>query len=431
MLSLDFIRQNPEKVQQGCRDKNIPCDLSALLAVDRELKEVQQAMEKLQARRNKLSSTIPHTFDAQRSELVDEVRQIKAQLDVMKQQHKEFRESLHQQLLRLPQPPRQDVPLGATDQDSTALREWGSRPTFSFTPRSHIELGEELGLFDFVRAARLAGSRSYVLSGRGALLEQAVLRFAFDQLLQRHYTPMSVPILVRESCMEGTGYFPVGRDQAYLCEKDRLALVGTSEVSLCSYYQGETFEEHQLPMKLFAQSTCFRREAGSYGKDTKGLYRVHQFQKVEQVILASRDAEGEEQLHQELLSNAEHLLQALELPYRVVMVCSGDLGQGQYYKHDLETWMPSRRDYGETHSCSSFLDFQARRLGIRYRSQEGEQLFCYTLNNTAVASPRILIPLMECHQTASGDVWLPQALRPYLQGKSYLSELTRSTERRP
>ena len=423
MLDLSFLRKNAHHVQVGAEKKNIICDVIAVLIADEELRELKKEMESLQARRNELSRMIPKSSAEERPEMTAEVKEIKKELETLKAQHTKDEKSLKVKLLHLPQPPREDVPVGRSDQDNVVLRKWGSLPSFEFAPLSHIELGERWGLFDLVRAAKLSGSRSYVLTGRGAQLEQAVLRFAFDQLLGKDYTPMSVPVLVQEACMEGTGYFPTGRDQAYVCEKDQLALVGTSEVSLCSYYGGDVLKEEDLPKKLFAQSTCFRREAGSYGKDTKGLYRVHQFQKVEQVILAPHNKEISEQLHQELLSNGEELLQALELPYQVVMVCSGDLGQGQYYKHDLEAWMPSRESYGETHSCSSFLDFQSRRLSIRYQPKEGKPQYCYTLNNTAVASPRILIPLLECHQQPSGDVYLPKALRPYLAHKSYLSEL--------
>jgi seryl-tRNA synthetase len=220
--------------------------------------------------------------------------------------------------------------------------------------------------------------------------------------------------------MEGTGYFPLGRDQAYQIEKDQLALVGTAEVPLCSFFSDETLDYLELPQRVMALSGAFRREAGSYGKDTKGLYRVHQFQKIEQVIIAPADPTLDDKLHLELLKNAEEILTAFELPYRVVYVCTGDLGQGQVRKHDIETWMPGRGNYGETHSCSSFYDFQARRLSIRYKDREGKKLIAYTLNNTAIASPRILIPLLENHQTRDGRVRIPKALRPYMQNREFI-----------
>nr|MBP9708006.1 serine--tRNA ligase [Oligoflexales bacterium] len=236
----------------------------------------------------------------------------------------------------------------------------------------------------------------------------------------RGYRPYSVPVLVRESAMEGTGYFPQGRDEAYLIERDELALVGTSEVPLASLHADEVLDLNQLPLRYMALSTCFRREAGSYGKDTAGLYRVHQFQKIEQVIIAPADAALSEKLHAELLSNAESILQDFELPYRVVYVCTGDLGLGQVRKHDIETWMPSRQAYGETHSCSTFYDFQARRLKIRYKNTEGQNTVCYTLNNTAIATPRVLIALLECHQQADASIKIPACLQPYMGGDTFI-----------
>ena len=265
---------------------------------------------------------------------------------------------------------------------------------------------------------KLAGSRSYVLKGLGAQLEQAVLRLTIDHLLRKGYTQLSIPVLVKEEAMEGTGYFPSGREQAYLVERDQLVLVGTAEVSLTSYHAGEILKEEQLPLRYMAQSNCFRREAGTYGKDTAGLYRVHQFQKIEQVVISRGDPADSDALHNELLGNAEEILQALELPCRVVYVCTGDLGQGQVRKHDIETWMPSRKAYGETHSCSTFHDFQARRLKLRYKDKSGQNLFCYTLNNTAIATPRVLIPLLENHQQADGSVRIPKALQPYFHGRT-------------
>jgi seryl-tRNA synthetase len=262
----------------------------------------------------------------------------------------------------------------------------------------------------------ISGSRSYVLKGAASILEQAVMRFTYDMLCRKGYTPMTIPVLVTEQAMIGTGYFPTGREQAYYVEKDQLVLVGTAEVSLTSYHSGEILKLEQLPIRFAAQSSCFRREAGTYGKDTAGLYRVHQFQKIEQVIVAPADPALSEKLHEELVNNAEEVLQALELPYRIVYVCTGDLGQGQVRKHDIETWMPSRHSYSETHSCSTFYDFQARRLKMRYKDADGSTQFCYTLNNTAVASPRILIPLLEVHQQKDGSIKIPECLHPYTNG---------------
>jgi seryl-tRNA synthetase len=245
-----------------------------------------------------------------------------------------------------------------------------------------------------------------------------VLRFAQDMMIQKGFIPMQVPVLVREPAMRGTGYFPLGREQSYAItnEDPAIYLVGTSEVSLTAYHMGETLEEKNLPRLYVGMSPCFRREAGTYGKDTAGLYRIHQFDKVEQVVICKNDVEESKRWHESILGNAEALLQALELPYRVVHVCTGDLGQGQAAKYDIETWMPSRNSYGETHSASRFYDFQARRLNLRYRDGQGKVHFCHTLNNTVIASPRVLIPIMELYQNADGSITVPKALRPYMNG---------------
>ncbi|MCL4153620.1 UNVERIFIED_CONTAM: hypothetical protein GTU68_022940 [Idotea baltica] len=289
--------------------------------------------------------------------------------------------------------------------------------------RDHTELGEAHDWLDVVRGARLAGSRNYVLKGDLSLLEGAVMRFALDSMVARGFLPLSVPTLVRTETMVGTGYFPGGEDQAYSTdERDDLCLVGTAEVPITALHQDEILEHDSLPRKFVALSSCYRREAGTYGKDTKGLYRVHQFQKVEQVILAPADEAASLEYHHEILANSEALLQALELPYRVVNVCGGDLGQPQIQKFDIETWMPGRDGYGETHSASRFHDFQSRRLNLRYRDAEGKVHFCHTLNNTVAASTRLLLAILENHQNADGTVTIPEPLRVYMGGRERMGE---------
>lgn len=416
MLDIKFIRENPELLKKACRNKNFDPNLvDQILTLDQQIKPLRQEVELLQAERNKLSKTIPAVPADQKTTLIAQVNEIKNSLESKASLLKELETDFNALMLRMPAPAREDVPIGKDDSQNLEVKVWGKIPTFSFSPKSHIELGESLGIIDFSRGVKIAGSRSYILTGKGAELEQAVLRYSYDKLLKKGYQPFSIPVLVSESAMEGTGYFPTGRDQAYYIEKDQLALVGTAEVSLTSYYANEILDKEKLPIRMFAQSSCFRREAGSYGKDTKGLYRVHQFQKVEQVIIAPADTELSSQLHTELLTNSEEILQDFGLPYRVVYVCTGDLGQGQVRKHDIETWMPSRNAYGETHSCSTFHDFQARRLGMRYRDGDEKKL-CYTLNNTLVATPRVLISILECFQTPEGYVKVPDRLKPYMNG---------------
>jgi seryl-tRNA synthetase len=289
--------------------------------------------------------------------------------------------------------------------------------------RDHVTLGKELNILDFERGVKLAGSRSYVVRGAGSQLYWAVLRFAQDVLIRRGYEQMVIPVLVTEQCMVGTGYFPAGREQAYVTQ-DNTVLVGTSEVPLASFYGGEILDLEK-PIRLCALSTCFRREAGAAGKDTAGLYRVHQFDKVEQVIVHRANDAEHIALHEEIIKNAEDILQALKLPYRVSKNSTGDMGQGKWRMYDIETWMPSRDGgkgaYGETHSGSALRDFQARRLNLRYREKAAdggkpETKFAYTLNNTAVACPRVLIAILEQYQNADGSVTVPEVLRPYMNG---------------
>ena len=420
MLDIKFIRENPELVQEATNAKNFPVDISKLLDLDGQIKPLQTSWENLQAQRNQISREIGKAEASKREELKAQVLSIKTEMESIQSDLKLKKDELNNMLLLVAQPARDDVPKGKDDQDNVEVRKWGNLPQFDFEPKDHITLGKDLGMIDIERGVKLSGSRSYVLKGDGALLEQALLRYGYDKLVSKGFEPMAVPVLVNEAAMEGTGYFPLGRDQAYCVEKDKMALVGTSEVPVCSYHSNEMLNGKDLPIRYMAQTTCFRREAGTYGKDTKGLYRVHQFQKIEMVILGSNNKEETDALHAELLGLAESLVQDLGLPYRVVYVCTGDLGQGQVRKHDIETWMPSRDSYGETHSCSSFYDFQSRRLNIRYKDAEGKKHHVYTLNNTFLAIPRIIIAMLENLQTKEGKIKIPECLRGYLGNRTHL-----------
>lgn len=426
MLDIKYIRENTELIKKGAADKRINIDLTALLAADAAFKPLQQELENLQSQRNALSKTIGALPPAEREQAKSQVGAIKTKMEEVEAKIEGLKPELERLLLLVPQPARADVPIGKDDSENVEVRKVGTIPKFDFKPKDHAELGEKLGIIDVERGVKLAGSRSYILKGDAARLEQAILRYTYDKLHAKGYMPMSIPVLVKEDAMVGTGYFPTGRDQAYLVERDALTLVGTAEVSLTSYYGNEILNMQDLPVRMMAWSSCFRREAGTYGKDTRGLYRVHQFQKIEQVIVAPADIAMSEKLHDELLNNAEEILQDLELPYRVVYVCTGDLGQGQVRKHDIETWMPSRNAYSETHSCSTFHDFQARRLKMRYKDAQGKTQVCYTLNNTAIATPRALIPLMECHQEADCSIRIPTKLQPYMGGQKKILAAGRS-----
>ena len=420
MLDIRYIRENLELIKSGATAKRIKVDLDKLLELDVQVRELKQELETQQAERNRLSKTIGRAQPQEREALKAQVGDIKSHMEQIDSKLSPLQDELHQLQLLVPQPAREDVPVGKDDTENVEIKRWGTPKSFDFPMRDHVELGELHDGLDVKRGVKLAGSRSYVLKGAFAQIEAAILRLTCDKLNQKGYTQMSIPVLVKEDCMTGTGYFPTGRDQAYYIEKDALALVGTAEVSLTSYLSNEMLKEEDLPFRFFAQSHCFRREAGTYGKDTHGLYRVHQFQKVEQVIVGPADPKASEAFHDELLGNAEEVLQDLELPYRVVYVCTGDLGQGQLRKHDIETWMPSRGSYSETHSCSTFHDFQARRLEMRYKNKEGKKAFCYTLNNTAIATPRALIPFLEYHQQEDGSIYVPEKLRPYLNHQEFI-----------
>ena len=416
MIDIKLIRAQPDRYRRAAQVKRFDFDLDALLAVDRQLLEAGRELQDVRTAQNTAGKEIATLAGQAKADAIARMKDAKARAKELTDAIEALEPKFHELMLLVPQVPDDDVPVGKDDTENVELRRVGAVPTFDFPTKDHMELGEALGIIDVPRGVKLAGSRNFVLRGAGAMLHQAVLRLAVDQMVARGYELMTMPVLVNESVMYGTGYFPVGRDQAYLVERDGMSLVGTIEVSLTAYHSDEILEESQLPRKYVGLSTCFRREAGAAGKDTYGLYRIHYFDKVEQVILCPNDEGVSRQYHQEILANAEGLLQSLEMPYRVVNVCSGDLGMGQVQKFDIETWMPSRGGYGETHSASRFYEFQARRLNMRYRGEDGVVRYVHTLNNTVIASPRILIPLLELNQNADGSVNVPKALRPYMGG---------------
>ncbi|MEM9800311.1 MAG: serine--tRNA ligase [Planctomycetota bacterium] len=418
MLDLKFIVAHPDLVKAGAAKKHIDCDVDAILRLDEERRELVGKVDEARASSKSAGKRIASASPDERPKLVEAQKAEKAELQAMEARQKDVDEQLRALMLLVPNVPADEVPEGASDEDNVEIDRWGEPRAFDFEPRSHLELGEAHSWIDIHRGARLAGSRNYVLQGDMALLEHAVMRFAFDEMVARGFTPLSVPTLVRSETMVGTGYFPGGEDQAYRCDdRDDLCLVGTAEVPVTALHQDEILSGVDLPLRFVAQSSCYRREAGTYGKDTKGLYRVHQFQKVEQVVIDVADEARSREHHASILANSKAIVEALELPYRVVNVCGGDLGQPQVQKFDIETWMPSRESYGETHSASRFHDFQARRLGLRYRDEDGKVRHCHTLNNTVAASTRMLIAIVENHQNADGTVTVPEPLRRAMGGR--------------
>jgi len=420
MIDIKDLRADPDKYVRAAADKHIGADIPAVLELDRRVRAARQSLQDARTAQNAAGKSIAKLAGEAKQAAVAELGELKARVKAETETLAELEPQLNEMLLVVPQPAAPGVPVGADDADNVELRRVGEVRSFDFEPKDHIQLGEALDIIDMPRGVKLAGTRNYVLKGAGTLLHQAVLRLAQDMMLDRGFVPLTVPVLVREPIMYGTGYFPIGRDQAYLCERDELSLVGTAEVSLTALHGDEILDEADLPLQYVASSPCFRREAGAAGKDTYGLYRIHLFDKVEQVIIGRNDEAESVAHHEAILANAEAVLQALELPYRVVNVCTGDLGLGQIQKFDLETWMPSRDSYGETHSASRFGEFQARRLNLRYRDGDGKLRFCHTLNNTVIASPRILIPILELYQNADGSVTIPQALRPYMNQMEHI-----------
>lgn len=434
MLDINYIKREPELFKKTIKDKGINLDLDELLACYEELTALKKEINELRERRNTLAREFG-TLKVKEAVAADaawlngagageaefhlpEGKQVARRLKTLEQRRAGLEECYRRLLLLVPAPVLPAVPVGKDDLDNLELYRRGAIPCFDFQPLDHIELLEALGLVDFVGARAAAGARAYALLGDLMLLEMAVHRFAVDFLVGRGFQPVAPPVMVREEAMEGTGYFPLGRENAYELKKDDLFLTGTCEVGLVAMHRNRLFDKKDLPRRLVGLSTCFRREAGAAGKDTRGLFRVHQFQKVEQVAFTVADEEAGLASHYELLENAEAILNALELPYRVVQVCTGDIGQGQVFKHDIETYMPARGGYFETHSCSFLADFQARRLNMRYEDG-GRRPYVYTVNNTAAATPRLLIALLENHQEKDGRMRIPGCLQPYM-GRTHL-----------
>ncbi|MDP9000981.1 MAG: serine--tRNA ligase [Myxococcota bacterium] len=420
MLDIQFIRSNADQVRTAIANKGVALDLDELLAVDKQRREATTLLEQRRARKNELSSLIPKGSKDERPKLVEEAKQVRAEIEDLEPKLATIQRAYQDLMLRVPSLPRPEVPVGKTEDDNVEIKRVGEPRHFDSAVKDHVELMTSLGLVDWDGPRRFAGGRSYALIGDGALLELSVIRLAVDTLRSRGMTLVLPPVLVKERAMTGTGFFPLGREEAYAMPADELFLIGTSEVALVSMHCDDTLDLDSLPLKYAGISPCFRREAGAHGKDTRGLYRVHQFTKVEQVVFCAPDEAVAEKIHYELLDNAEAILAKLEIPYRVAIACTGEIGLGQTRKHEVESWMPGRNAYSETHSCSTLGDFQSRRSNIRVRMPDGSLGFPFTLNNTAVASPRILIPLLENHQEKDGSVKLPKALVPYM-GKERLT----------
>lgn len=420
MLDIKFIRDNFELIDQAAKKKHIDFNVSDLLNADRDRVKLGNDVDELRAKQNAVSVHVAGEQDeAIRAKLIGQMKELKVDLQAKEEALKEIIKNWQVLMLQVPNIPDMTVPDGDSDKDNVEEKVWGERPNFAFTPKKHIELMENLGMLDLERGVKIAGFRGYVLKNDGALLQMALTQYALDFFLKKNFTPMIVPSLVTREPLMGTGYIPQSEEDLYKTQ-DALYLAGTGEVASMSYYANETVPASELPIKMLAYSPCFRREVGSHGKDVKGLYRVHEFFKLEQVVLCEASHEVSVALHEELTKNATDFLESLGIPYQVVVNCGGDLGLGQVKKYDIEAWRAGEGKYGETHSSSYFHDFQTRRLNIRYRDAEGKLRFAHSLNNTAVAFPRILIPFVEHYQQADGSIAIPEVLQPYL-GKAVIS----------
>ena len=420
MLAMDFIKSNRPDVERAIRDKGVDVDLDALLALDGEARTLKTEIDKLRASRNAISARFKDAKPEEKAALGAEAKAAGAKASELEGMLGEKQEALNALMLKLPGIPWEGAPVGPDESFNTVIRTEGTPPAFTFEPLDHVALIERNDWADLSRIVQVSGSRTYCLKGRLALLETKLMGWALERIAEAGFVPITVPAIAREQAFLNQGQFPGHVEETYALPNDDVYLAGTAEVALTSLHSGEIIEGAKLPILYAGFSPCFRREAGSAGKDVRGLLRVHQFLKVEQYVICEADEALSAEWHAKLLGLAEQLLVLLEIPYQVIETSTGDMGLGKYRMNDIESWVPSLGKYRETHSCSTLHDWQARRANLRYRDGEGKVRFAHTLNNTALASPRILVPLLENHQTADGRVRLPHAIRPLLGGDEYL-----------
>ena len=411
MIDVAILRNDPERLRRSLARRGLEVDVDALAALDEELRRVRHRAEETRAAQKELGRRIATLSGEEKQRAIDQAAELAASYKQLSAQADELEERFHRQWITLPNLVDPTAAEGLTDADNQEIKRVGEPRRFDFTPRGHAELGTLLDVIDTDRASKVSGSRFGYLKGRAVLLELGLVRFAMDRLVREGFTPMAPPVLVREMALFGTGFFPGDREQVYEVPADELFLVGTSEVPLAAYHADEILDPEQLPLLYVGFSTCFRREAGTYGKDTAGIFRVHQFDKVE--MFAFTRPEDSPGMHERLLELEEELVAALEVPYRVVNVAAGDLGASAAKKYDIEAWFPSQQAYREVTSCSNTTDFQSRRLRVRMRTDDGTSLV-HTLNGTAVAVGRTILTLLENHQQPDGSVRIPAQLVPYV-----------------
>jgi len=416
MLDIQFIRDNRDLVKQATVNKGVPDKVDELLAVDKIRRALIKQTEDIRKQRNDLMKGV---FGKPSQEVIKQGKALKDQLAALEPKLKEVEIQFNELMLQIPNVPDKGVPIAKDSSGNVEIAKWGELNQFNFQPKDHIQLGLDLGILDLDRGVKVAGFRGYYLKGDGALLHLAILQYALKKLIEKGFIPMIPPTVLLERPFYNTAHFPWGKVDVYKThddedQKSERFLAGTAEVPLVSYHMDETLTEKELPKLYAGYSQCFRREIGSYGKDTKGIYRIHEFAKVEQVVICKNDWEESIKWHENLRSYSEEMLQELGLPYHVMLMCTGDMGEPQVKKYDLETWMPGRNEYGETMSCSMMGDFQSRRANIKYQAKDGQTKYVHMLNNTAIASPRILIAVLENFQQADGSVLIPKVLQEYI-----------------
>jgi len=422
MLDIKFIRENKDIVSLGAKKKHLDFDVDALILLDDKRKEITTSIESRRAEQNEVSVKIVRTSNPnEKSQMITEMQILKEELQKEEEELKIVMKEWQTLMVTVPNVPDMSVPEGVDDKDNKEIKVWGEIPKFTFAPKDHIELMTNLDMLDLERGTKVSGFRGYFLKGDGALLQFALWQFTQDFFMKKGgFVPMIVPALVRREPFMGTGYLPQSEEDLYKTQ-DGEYLSGTAEVATMGYYMDEVLDKKDLPIKILAFSSAFRREAGSHGKDTRGILRVHEFYKFEQVVLCEASHEVSVKMHEEIERNTEELMEALGLPYHVVVNCAGDLGLGQVKKYDIEAWLPSENTYRETGSASYFHDFQTRRLSIRYRDDDGKMKFAHSLNNTAL-SGRPLIMLIENYQNEDGSIRIPEVLQPYMGGKKVITK---------
>lgn len=414
MLDLKYIRENAKAVEENSKNRGVEAEVGLVVELADRRSTLIQELNELKQRQNQMAKSIGRERDEEaRGRLIEDSRALKEQIPSKERDLHEVEERLREEQLKIPNMTHPDSPIGIDDTENVEIRRWGDVPDFSFEPKDHVELGEHLGIIDFDAGAKTTGSKFYFLRGDAVLLELGLIRYAMDILIELGYQPTITPDLARDQMLVGTGFIPRGPEtQIYSVEDSDLSLIATAEITLAGQHAEEILDESKLPLRYAGLSHCFRTEAGSHGRASRGLYRVHQFTKVE--MFAFTTPGQSDDIHEEMVEIEERIFQGLGLPYRVVDICTGDLGGAAYRKYDLEAWMPGRGDFGEVTSTSNTTDYQARRLGIRYRREGGRPQLLHTLNGTALAISRALISLLEIYQQEDGSILLPKALVPYV-----------------